>query len=28
VETPVPGGLTYREAYLFMDIIADSGKFA
>ncbi len=26
VGTPVPGGLTYREAHLFMEIIADSGK--
>ncbi|GAB6144074.1 arginase [Desulfocicer niacini] len=28
VGTPVPGGLTYREAHLFMEIIADSGKLA
>lgn len=26
VGTPVPGGLTFREAHLFMEIIADSGK--
>ncbi|MCP4119667.1 MAG: arginase [Desulfobacteraceae bacterium] len=26
VGTPVPGGLTYREAHLFMEIMADSGK--
>jgi arginase len=26
VGTPVPGGLTYREAHLFMEILADSGK--
>jgi len=26
VGTPVPGGLTYREAHLFMEIIADSQK--
>ncbi len=26
VGTPVPGGLTYREAHLLMEIIADSGK--
>jgi len=26
VGTPVPGGLTYREAHLCMEIIADSGK--
>ena len=26
VGTPVPGGLTYREAHLFMEIISDSGK--
>jgi arginase len=25
VGTPVPGGLTYREAHLLMEIIADSG---
>ncbi len=28
VGTPVPGGLTYREAHLFMEIIADSGKLS
>lgn len=26
VGTPVPGGLTYREAHLFMEIVADSEK--
>ncbi|MBK8137429.1 MAG: arginase [Chloroflexi bacterium] len=26
VGTPVPGGLTYREAHLLMEILADSGK--
>ncbi len=26
VGTPVPGGLTYREAYLLMEILADSQK--
>ena len=26
VGTPVPGGLTYREAHLFMEIISDSQK--
>src|SRR5690606_28734259 len=26
VGTPVPGGLSYREAHLFMEILADSGK--
>ena len=26
VGTPVPGGLTFREAHLFMEILADSGK--
>ena len=26
VATPVPGGLTYREAHLLMEILADSGK--
>lgn len=26
VGTPVPGGLTYREAHLLMEIISDSGK--
>jgi len=26
VGTPVPGGLTFREAHLFMEIMADSGK--
>lgn len=28
VGTPVPGGLTYREAHLLMEILADSGKVA
>ena len=28
VGTPVPGGLTYREAHLLMEIIAESGKIA
>ena len=28
VGTPVSGGLTYREAHLFMEIIADSGKLS
>ncbi len=28
VGTPVPGGLTYREAHLLMEIIADSGKLS
>jgi len=26
VGTPVPGGLTYREAHLMMEILADSGR--
>jgi arginase len=26
VGTPVPGGLTYREAHLAMEMICDSGK--
>jgi arginase len=26
VGTPVPGGFSYREAHLFMEILADSGK--
>jgi arginase len=26
VGTPVPGGLTYREAHVLMEILADSGK--
>ncbi|WP_041273282.1 arginase [Desulforapulum autotrophicum] len=26
VGTPVPGGLTFREAHLFMEILSDSGK--
>lgn len=26
VGTPVPGGLTYREAHLLMEILADSGR--
>ncbi|PLY03417.1 MAG: arginase [Desulfuromonas sp.] len=28
VGTPVPGGLSYREAQLLMEIVADSGKLA
>ena len=28
VGTPVPGGLTYREAHLLMEILAESGKTA
>jgi arginase len=28
VGTPVPGGLTYREAHLLMEILSDSGKVA
>jgi arginase len=28
VGTPVPGGLTYREAHLLMEILADCGKVA
>lgn len=28
VGTPVPGGLTYREAHLLMEIIAEAGKTA
>ena len=28
VGTPVPGGLTYREAHLLMEILADSGRVA
>ena len=28
VGTPVPGGLTYREAHLCMEIVADSGKLS
>lgn len=28
VGTPVPGGLTYREAHLLMEILGDSGKAA
>jgi arginase len=28
VGTPVPGGLTYREAHLLMETLADSGKVA
>jgi len=28
VGTPVPGGLSYREAHLLMEILADSGKVA
>jgi len=26
VGTPVPGGLTYREAHLLMEILAESGR--
>ena len=26
VGTPVPGGLTYREAHLLMEILASSGQ--
>ncbi len=26
MENPVPGGLTYREAHLLMEILGDSGK--
>jgi arginase len=26
VGTPVPGGITYREAHLLMETLADSGK--
>jgi arginase len=26
VGTPVPGGLTYREAHLLMEILGDSGR--
>lgn len=26
VGTPVPGGLTYRESHLFMEMVAESGK--
>ncbi|UCF66515.1 MAG: arginase [Acidobacteriota bacterium] len=28
VGTPVPGGLTYREAHLLMEILADDGRIA
>ncbi|MFH2091146.1 MAG: arginase [Pseudomonadota bacterium] len=28
VGTPVPGGITYREAHLLMEILADSGKLS
>ena len=28
VGTPVPGGLTYREAHLLMEIVAESGRVA
>jgi arginase len=28
VGTPVPGGLSYRESHLLMEILADSGKLA
>ena len=27
VGTPVPGGMTYREAHLAMEMLADTGKF-
>jgi arginase len=26
VGTPVPGGITYREAHLAMELVAESGK--
>jgi len=26
VGTPVPGGISYREAHLLMEILSDSGK--
>lgn len=26
VGTPIPGGITYREAHLFMEMLADSGR--
>jgi arginase len=26
VGTPIPGGLTYREAHLLMEILGDSGR--
>ncbi len=26
VGTPVPGGLTYREAHLLMEMLADDGR--
>jgi len=28
VGTPVPGGISYREAHLLMETLADSGKVA
>ena len=28
VGTPVPGGLTYREAHLAMELLAERGKLA
>jgi arginase len=28
VGTPVPGGVTYREAHLAMELVADSGRMA
>jgi len=28
VGTPVPGGISYREAHLLMEILADSGKIS
>jgi arginase len=28
VGTPVPGGISYREAHLLMEVFADSGKLS
>ncbi len=28
VGTPVPGGLTFREAHLLMEILSESGKIS
>jgi arginase len=28
VGTPVPGGITYREAHLAMEIVAESGRLS
>jgi len=28
VGTPVPGGISYREAHLLMEILSDSGKIS